>query len=134
MAFAQEGVSNNPTSFEILFTLGELNMERGRVANNGSIVNPGTNALRHFLAARDAYEKAAEYALQQRPANWVDDPKKPSSTWNNGRDTDTLGSFNMAVITENKFGDPQKASVLAKRFREIFPDDGMLGDFIHPPR
>ncbi len=132
ITFAQEGITNNPTAFEIYYTLGELFMERGRKANNGGITNPGDEALKHFLAARDAFQKGAELAIAKRPHGWVDDPKNPSAVWNANDETDAIGTVHLAVLTEKNFGDPQKAIELARRYLAVFPADAPLNDVAKP--
>ena len=133
VAFAQEGVTNNPTSFEIMYTLGELYMERGRIANGGSLLKPSEKALPHFLAARETFRKGADFAMQKRPAGWVDDPKKPSG-WTSFEEEDARGNAHLAVMTEKNYGDPEKAVELAKRYLQKFTDDGILKNYVQPPK
>lgn len=124
--FAREGVANNPAAFEIMHTLGELHMEKGRRANNGQILNPGPGALEQFLAARAAFRQAADIAVARRPAGWVNDPDTPSAGWADFQEDDARAAAHMAVLTEKSYGDPEQARALARRYLEKLDPDEVL--------
>lgn len=126
IAFVQEGITNNPESFEILYTLGQLQMERGRKANNDSILNPNEASLPAFRTARDTFLKAAELAVALRPAGWKENEKNDQSGWTSYKDDDARGAARMAVLSEKNYGDPQKARAMAKKYLEKFAPDETL--------
>lgn len=126
IAFAQEGITNNPSSFEILYTLGELYMARGRIANNDQLLPANEQSLVHFRAARDAFQKGAEIAITRRPPGWVNNPEHPSPSWTYYQEEDAHDSARMAVLTEKNYGDPAKARALAGRYHEKLAPDEIL--------
>lgn len=125
LRFLEEGVSNNPTSFEVHYTLGGLRMEQGKNANNGSMFNPNPSALPYFLLARDAYVRAADLAAQQRPVGWIPSTNDVSG-WTDYMEEDALGASRMAAMTEQNYGDRSRAMALALRYRACFGTNAVL--------
>jgi len=124
IAFAQEGITNNPAAFEIMNTLGELYMEQGRRANGGLMKDPGPEARKYFVAARDMFRSAADIAVERRPAGWVDNPGKPTPGWAAFQEDDARAATHMAVLAERSYGDAARARALALRYlQKLAPDE-----------
>jgi tetratricopeptide (TPR) repeat protein len=137
IAFAREGITNNPSAFEIYYTLGELIMERGNNAKNARSATADDDARKQFVMAKDVFRAGAEHAIEQRPRGRADDPKNKSG-WDENRESDALGVLRMAVLTEKEFGDARNAAAMARRYLEKLGSDAVLEQMLktldQPPR
>ncbi len=127
--FAKEGIENNPDSFQIHLTLGELYLQKGRlIAGVENLLRPTPEALVYMLMAHDCYLTAAELALAQRPADaseFNDDPK-----WGRYREVDARASCRLAAFTERQYADKARSLELAKRYDQALGGDIILAGFI----
>jgi tetratricopeptide (TPR) repeat protein len=121
-AFVKEGVENNPESFEIYMTLGQLYLNQARRAEDEE------NRRSSFAEALDAYIKSAQFALEQRPPDWtgeIDDPR-----WSDYQENDLLASMRLSVFLEERHGDPQSAYRRATTYLQQIGQDTVLEEWV----
>lgn len=107
-AFLEEGIRNNPDSFQLYLMLGTIN-----------------RSLEDFDGAKKSYYEAAERAIKQRPTGG-----KLSRKWNHYQEDDALASIRLAVFTEKEYGEPEKALHLANHYISLIGSDLILEDYI----
>jgi hypothetical protein len=123
--FAEEGLRNNPASFEIWYTYGNLLLEKARIANAHILVPASSSARPLFFKARDAFRSGAEQALRQRPLDWAPDPEKPSP-WTDYMEEDARGCARMDALCERNYGSREDAVQRAVRYVRILGPDEPL--------
>jgi hypothetical protein len=121
--FIQEGIKNNPASFQVYAALGDLHYTKAmNISRN--IFAPAPEAIEQLLLARDVFQVAADLAIEQRPA--VVDPENMPDRWSSYMEDDTRAAVNMAVLLEREFGTEAKTRELATRYLKYFPGSPTL--------
>ena len=123
-AFVEEGLENNPDSFQIRYMHGMLLFEKAKALAGSDIYDPDDAALAVCLQARDAYRTAAELALKQRPSDYNDEINH--ARWTRYMEEDTYAAAHMAVLTEKQYGEPQMALALARDYVKVLSKDPVL--------
>ncbi|MFT5499499.1 MAG: tetratricopeptide (TPR) repeat protein, partial [Kiritimatiellia bacterium] len=121
--FIREGIKNNPNSFQVHAALGDLHYTKG-MQISPNIFKPEPAAIEQLLLARDAFQKAADLAIKQRPPKV--DPKNMPEHWSTYLEDDTRAAINMAVLLEREFGTEAKTRELAARYLTVYPEDPTL--------
>ena len=124
MIFINEGIERNPDAFQLHLVRAGLHYGRARAINGPDIFHPTADALPHFRAARDDYRRAADLALQARPAGLKRGDPHPA--WPESMDTDAMTACGMAALSEKTYGEPARALELARRYLAVFPDQPVL--------
>lgn len=124
IAFAREGIANNPDAFQIHLVLGELYLDRVRELSGGVIQPASPEALEAVEQARQAYREAARLAMAQRPADF--DALPEYDPWREWMDTDAMRATEMAVLLEVRFGDEAAGRALAREYLRVYPQSGPL--------
>ncbi|HOE64441.1 MAG TPA: hypothetical protein PKW18_13410 [Candidatus Sumerlaeota bacterium] len=106
--FLEEGIHNNPDSFQLYLMLGTIR-----------------RSLEDYDGAKESYYQAAERAIKQRPANG-----ELSREWTHYQEDDALASVRLAVFSEKEFGDAGKALKLAEHYLSLIGSDPILEDYI----
>lgn len=106
--FLEEGIRNNPDSFQLYLMLGTI-----------------LHSLKDNEGTKKAYFDAAERAIKQRPPFG-----KLSRNWNHYQEDDALASIRLAVFSEKEYGDAKKALDLAKHYLSLIGSDAILEDYI----
>lgn len=101
--FVEEGIANNPMSFQLHLMRGYILMQDGQLAE-----------------ARKAFTDGAELAAKLRPADGK------AGGWTEYQEEDARASMRMAVFLERRDGDPQKALKLAEKYNAAVGGDGRL--------
>lgn len=117
--FALEGIEKNPQAFEIYLTLGNIHMAMARRTRHDE-----SASARAMAAAREAFERALELGLGQRPPDWNEDVADPR--WGIYMENDLLAAARIAVIMESRHGDPERARVRAADLARRLGDDAIL--------
>ncbi len=117
MAFLDEGVANNPDSFQVRLTRGLLQMRRAR-----SLPDGGADLMD---ALRAEFLLAAELGLSQRPDE-SDGPVTEQRGWSPFQEADLWTACQTAVLLEQRYGQREEAVALATRFLRVFPDNSVL--------
>lgn len=118
LAFVQEGVQRNPRSFEILFTLGQIHRHRARSSAAPEV------SRREMQAALEAFQRATELGLSQRPDDWTEDQE--DFRWNHYMEGDLLAAARLAVLVERRLGAPAAARQRAIDYARRLPEDEIL--------
>lgn len=124
--FLEEGIRNNPDSFQLFNMLGQIYNALGneaRWAEGGE----EEDYLPLYRKAQEAFEKGAELALVQRPA---EGPTPQNSTWTEYMEEDAMATIRMAVLVERNYGDEARALELAVRYSKSV-EDAVLNRVIH---
>ncbi|MCC5877762.1 MAG: hypothetical protein JJU11_16195 [Candidatus Sumerlaeia bacterium] len=118
MAFITEGLENNPNSFQILLTKGQMVDRVGqRIGREGGDPTPKRKrALELFI-------RGAEIVLQQRPPG-ADKPDL--NWWTEYIENDARAVFQLAVLMESRLGDVDVAYERGLRYLEHIPDDRII--------
>ena len=66
-----------------------------------------------------------------RPESWDPEQDELTEDWSDYREEDLRGTLRLAVITEEKFGDPEKAAHMAERYAESLGGDAILERHAH---
>ncbi len=122
-AFVKEGVENNPESFEIYMTLGQLYLNQARQAGEDEATRDNA-----FAEALDAYTKSAGFGLEQRPEGWTDESSDPR--WSDYQENDLLASMRLSVFLEERHGDPQAAYRRATTYLQQIGQDTVLEEWV----
>lgn len=119
-AFAEEGLANNENAFEIRYILGQVYLKRARALESAGATEQEVREM--IKQAKNAYQIAAEHALEvvRRGSGGLED------VFTRYQEEDALASARMAVMLEDRHGDPNRARALAARFHEAYPDDMVL--------
>ena len=120
IAFIEEGLENNPYSFELYVSRGLLRLRDARDAQSlsGDVV---PTARTYWMQARDDFRRGAELALAQRPDD-VDEAGFGSRGWGRYHENDALTACRMdMLITQQLVGDE---AMHARRliYKETFPE------------
>ena len=125
LAFANEGLEHNPKSYQIHFTKGQILMKKARlITKDGRISNLSGEALAMAVRAKEAYQHAAVYALEERPVGGMENDL--GIAWGRFEEDDALASMRLSVMTELEYGDMRKALQLAQRYSRVVPEDRTL--------
>ncbi|MFO1489460.1 MAG: hypothetical protein U1F77_14115 [Kiritimatiellia bacterium] len=124
LVFINEGIDRNPDAFQLHLVRAALHYARGRALTGPDVFHPTAEARPCFLAARDDYRRAADLALQARPAGLK--RGEPHPRWPDSMDTDAMAACGMAALTERVYGDPAAALALARQYLSLFPDQPVL--------
>lgn len=128
MQFVDEGIEHNPEAFEIHLMRGALLLSKARdQASDFTQPDPATLAI--LKEAGRSYQTAAQLGMQTRPAGYRDDGE-PNPTWSEYQENDFLAACRMAVFTEDRYGNPAQAMLLANRYLSAIGDDGILQRFV----
>ncbi len=96
MRFLAEGIRNNPRAFQLYMMRGYMHHEDGNIE-----------------AARDDFEKAAGFAVQQRPLQGPE-----HRDWTDYMEDDARGAVRMHVLMERDLGNVERAIELSRQYRE----------------
>ena len=123
LAFIEEGVRNNPDSFQIRFTQGQILLTQAR-AVSPDLFAPEAAGRPLALRARDVFAQAGALAMAQ----WQRQAEQDATAWTDYLIEDALACARMHVLMEWKFGDAARAGELAGRYLEIVGGDpGLTG-------
>lgn len=125
--FLQEGIRQNPESFQLHLMLGKVYMNRAREMD-GELYRPEGDQLSVCLQARDAYREAARLALVQRPHG----EGRDTPGWAEHDDEDAWAAFRMAALTERQFGSEETARELAREILKVAGNDAVLERMVKP--
>lgn len=124
--FLEEGLRNNPDSFQLYNMLGQIYNSLG----NELRWSEGAGEEQYvplFRKAQEAFEKGAELAIRQRPP---EGPTDKNPNWTEYMEEDAMATIRLAVLVERNFGDEARALELARRYRESV-EDAVLDRLIH---
>ena len=124
LKFIKEGLEYNPDAFQIYMMLGRVYSKKGMIMVEENSEEQSSEAEDCFLKARDAYIKATELALHQRPPLGADDPA--NTGWTSYMEEDARGSARFVVMIERRYGSPEEAERLAKIYSEKLGGDKIL--------
>jgi hypothetical protein len=120
LAFIEEGLQNNPDSFQILLTKGQILIAKAR--STGEDIYAPDDALRRILAeAMAAFHLAANLALAQRPEQVNEDT--PREVWSDYEEADAWAAARMSILMEKQYGVAERAIELASRYEDVLGAD-----------
>jgi hypothetical protein len=124
LRFVEEGLANNPGAFQVHLAKAQILLHQARETNGGHLdpLNDGARALCEEAAA--AFARAADLAVDQRPAGWSNAEEDPR--WNDYMDDDALAAARMAVTLARRLGRPADADRMLKTYRAALGDDPAL--------
>ena len=102
LAFIEEGIRNNPDSFQVRFVKGQILLDQAR-ASADDLFSPDAATRRILDQARATFAGAGQLAIAQWEA------EQPEDTWTDYKIDDAMASMRMHVMTESKFGNQQEA-------------------------
>ena len=118
IAFIEEGIQNNPTSFQLYVSRGLMRMKQMGHAGDGALEEEDRVAIGQ---ARDDFLRAAEMGLRQRP-DMVGEDGTHGMEWVKYHENDLLAACRMTVVLTERLGDV----AAAQRYREEFAVMGPL--------
>ena len=120
LKFITEGIEYNPEAFQLHLMQGRVWAQKGRDLANSKGAEPGAG-LDFQLQAIAAYQKAAELALEQRPAEGFLETE--DNGWALDQEEDAFAAARLHVMTEFRFGDKEETKRLAGYYLdELDPD------------
>lgn len=118
LKFITEGLENNPNSFQILLSKGQIVDRMGqRIGRDGGDPMPRRNQ------ARELFIRGAEIVMRQRPPG----ADKPDfNWWTDYVENDARAIAQLAVLSESRFGNLEVARERGLRYLETIPDDNVI--------
>ncbi|MFT5239606.1 MAG: hypothetical protein ACI9OU_000249 [Candidatus Promineifilaceae bacterium] len=126
--FLRDGFTSNPSSFQLHLVLSQILLKVQQDASNDDVTSIGELSEIH-QEARVLAERAAELALRQ----WTPGNPDGSSAWSYYDKNDALACFYQAVLTEQKYGSPQKAIQKARIYLSFVGTNAVLERLAQAP-
>ncbi len=124
--FIEEGLQNNPHSFELYLMRGLLNVKKARSMGEQGLIDNGNAAQQALLeCARGDFQQAAEYMMQVRPALEVLEDEA-QTLWSDDQETDAMAVVYLWVTLEKRIGNEARALELAEKYCRVMPDHKQL--------
>jgi hypothetical protein len=105
---------------------GRVLAQKGRDLANAKGAEPDAG-LDCQLRAKEAYRRAAELALGQRPPEGYLESEE--NGWTIDEEEDAFAAARLHVLTENRYGDPEETKRLAKYYLERLGTDQTLANY-----
>ena len=119
LAFADEGIRNNPHAFQIYVTKGQILLLKAR-RQQPDIFHPDEATRAILEQAVDTYHAGAAHA----EVAWKRLADSPS--WSDYMADDAAGAMRMSAMMEWQYGDKAKATGLARRYLAVIGEDEPL--------
>lgn len=119
LAFADEGIRNNPRAFQIYVTKGQILILKAR-RRHPDIFHPDEATHAILMEAVETYHAGAAQAESQ----WKQ--LSESASWNDYMADDAAAAMRMSAMMEWQFGDPAKGIELATRYLGVIGEDEPL--------
>lgn len=127
MKFLDEGLEKNPEAFQLFLSKGFMLMERARkISQSGLVTIDESEQAPLLLEAKESFRRAADLAIIQRPPEPEEGDIRDHPDWGRYQEQDAFSATNMAVVFEEKFGDPETAHALRVKYLEAMPSHGRL--------
>jgi hypothetical protein len=120
LAFIEEGVRNNPGSFEARLAKGQILLAMAR-QGAADLFAPDPATHETLEKACGAFAEAAALAVAQ----WREREDRQAA-WTDYKAADALASARMHVLMESKFGDAHRAARRAREYLRVFGEDNVL--------
>jgi len=127
LEFIEEGLVHNPDAFQLHLSKGMLLMDKARqLANPGAIQweNPGQKEI--LLKAKASFQTAASLMYDVRPSPPAEGNISDLPEWGSYQETDARAAVNMAILFEERYGDPENVETLRKKYHPLFPNNPRL--------
>jgi hypothetical protein len=121
MAFANEGIANNPEAYAIFVVKGQILLSQAR-GQCPDIYHPDPATRRILEEAAATYQEGARAALRA----WRRAGPDGREHWTKYQYDDALAAMRMAALMERHYGDPARATVLAREFLAEVGEDAPL--------
>ena len=119
IAWIQEGLTNNPGSFQLHYLLGQVHFNRARQSAIGALSLDQVNIAPMLQSARAAYAQAVQLGFSARQA-------ADTSVWTNYLETDLRAAIRMDAMMEHRFGSQKIAIRKARHALTILETDPVL--------
>jgi len=128
MSFLQEGLEKNPDAFQLHLMKGLLHIKQARsLTEDGDLTNPtDPEQIRRLQQARRSFRTAADLMLRERPAPRPETDVADQPGWNETRENDARAAAHLALLFEERYGDPEEARKLGDTLRRAMPDNNLL--------
>ena len=119
IAWIQEGLTNNPNSFQLHYLLGQVHFNRAQQSAIGALSLDQDNIAPMLHSARAAYARAVTLGFSARQT-------AETSVWTDYLETDLRAAIRMDAMTEHRFGSPKIAIRKARYALSILETDPVL--------
>ena len=125
MAFVDEGIRNNPADFQVHLTRALLLVGTYRDYNDREVDELPAEVLGRLIEAKRTFQTAAELAIRARRGA-EGGAGDLTADWSQYQESDAMAACQMAVVMEQRYGEPSRAAVLARKYLRVLPDNVVL--------
>lgn len=126
LEFVEEGLTHNPNDFQLHLSKAMMLLQKARLAGQGSLDSDNPEVLRFLLEAKTHFVRSAEEMARVRPPEKPGEEMELHPDWGRYHESDAMAAAHMAVLLEERYGDPATALELKARYQKLMPGHGVL--------
>ncbi|MEX2607989.1 MAG: hypothetical protein WD708_11650 [Kiritimatiellia bacterium] len=121
MKFVEEGLIHNPNDFQLHLSKAFLMLQEARRMGQGTLETDDIAVQGQIVRAKRYFQRAAEEMARVRPREVPGEDIADHPDWGTYHESDAMAAAHMAILLEERYGDPDTALELKTRYQKLMP-------------